>query len=460
MSLPKYQKYKESGAEWLGKVPAHWRVDRFKASVASCRNGIWGDEPTGDSDDIACVRVADFDRNRLVVKNAIPTLRRVTERERAGRLLTRGDLLLEKSGGGELQPVGQVVMYDLEPPAVCSNFVARMSLLPGMVSSYWRYVHAAAYSLGVTLGSINQTSGIQNLDQERYLNNRAPFPPFPEQRAIATFLERETGKIDSLIKEQEKLVDLLAEKRQAVISHAVTRGLNPDARMKDSGVSWLGKIPSHWALARLGWLTSAINDINHEMPQAVASGVPFLSAKDLDEYGNINFENDVKLISNEDFERLSQKIRPEKGDIVYTRYGTIGRAAVVRTDRKFLASYSCCVIRTRREDVVLDFLRDVLASDLILTESKARIRSMGQPDLGLGEIRRFPIPLPPVVEQEQIDKYLKEKVGEIDKLLEQSKRSIQLLSERRGALIAAAVTGQIDVRGATVVAAEEAALAA
>lgn len=122
-----------------------------------------------------------------------------------------------------MQPVGQVVMYHLDAPAVCSNFVAKVVLKPYMAPDYWNYVHSAAYAVGVNIGSISQTSGIQNLDADRYFNERAPFPPFDEQTAIATFLDRETAKIDALIAEQEKLLTLLAEKRQATISHAVTR---------------------------------------------------------------------------------------------------------------------------------------------------------------------------------------------------------------------------------------------
>ena len=133
MSFPKYPKYKDSGVEWLGEVPEHWDVDRLKWSVESCRNGIWGDEPQNNDDDVPCVRVADFDRQRMRVVLAEPTIRNVTAKERLSRVLGRGDLLLEKSGGGESQPVGFVVLYDDTSPAICSNFVARVKLAAGMV---------------------------------------------------------------------------------------------------------------------------------------------------------------------------------------------------------------------------------------------------------------------------------------------------------------------------------------
>ena len=117
--------------------------------------------------------------------------------------------------------------------------------------SYWRYLHCAAYSTRITIRSINQTSGIQNLDQQRYFDETAPFPPYAEQTAIAAFVDRETAKIDRLVAEQERLIALLKEKRQAVVSHAVTKGLDPNAPMKDSGVEWLGAVPAHWNMKRL-----------------------------------------------------------------------------------------------------------------------------------------------------------------------------------------------------------------
>jgi len=213
---------KDSGIAWLGEVPAHWRVDRFKASVAFAKNGIWGAEPCGDESDIPCVRVADFDRRALAVRGEIPTIRNVVESERVGRVLQRGDLLLEKSGGGENQPVGQVVLYDHEEPAVCSNFVARVRLREGMDSRFWRYLHAAAYSVRINTRAVKQTSGIQNLDQDQYFSEHAVFPPHSEQCAISDFLDQTADEFDLIDAEVTRAISLLKERRIALISAAVT----------------------------------------------------------------------------------------------------------------------------------------------------------------------------------------------------------------------------------------------
>jgi type I restriction enzyme S subunit len=213
---------KDSGVQWIGKVPEHWKIDRLKISVSSCKNGIWGDDPQGDNNDIPCVRVADFDRRKLRVVLDEPTIRNVTEKERLTRILHKGDLLLEKSGGGENQPVGTVVLYEEDQPAVCSNFVAKVVVNNNINSSYMRYVHFAIYSLRITTKSINQTSGIQNLDQDKYFNEKAPFPPKSEQDLISGFLDEETSRFDNLTSEAELVIELLKERRSALISAAVT----------------------------------------------------------------------------------------------------------------------------------------------------------------------------------------------------------------------------------------------
>lgn len=212
---------KNSGVEWLGEVPAHWDVFRFKLSTISCQNGLWGNDPNG-KDDIECVRVADFNRPLLRINDDIPTLRAITQKERSGRLLRPGNLLLEKSGGGESQPVGQVVLYDRDAVAICSNFVAKIELAADMDYRFWNYHHHAAYVARINTRSIKQTSGIQNLDQHQYLSEMACFPPATEQRQIADYLDLATARIDALIAKTERSIELLREHRTSLITAAVT----------------------------------------------------------------------------------------------------------------------------------------------------------------------------------------------------------------------------------------------
>lgn len=452
MSFPRYPAYKDSGVEWLGSVPEHWRVDRLKASITSCRNGIWGDEAQDDENDIPCVRVADFDRQKLHVRLQQPTIRNVTEKERTHRLLKRGDLLLEKSGGGENQPVGCVVLYGDDQPAVCSNFVAKVEMAPGMDSSYWRYVHAAAYAVRLTIGSINQTSGIQNLDQDRYFNERAAFPPEQEQSVIGEFLDRETAKIDALVAEQEQLITLLKEKRQAVISHAVTKGLDPSVPMKDSGVEWLGEVPAHWQVCTLRRLIRRIEQ----------GWSPECEAQPADEncWGVLKAGCVNRGVFNpEENKTLPESLAPltefevQAGDILMSRASgspeLVGSTALVSQTRpRLMLSDKIFRIHLESGQDRGFFVRSMNAKHMREQIEQALSGGNGLANnLPQSVLLSFACAAPPEAEQLAIHQFLDETTAQIDRLTSEAVLSIELLRERRSALISAAVTGQIDVRG-------------
>lgn len=224
---------KDSGVEWLGKVPKHWAIFSLKRAVDGCTNGLWGDEPDG-ANDIAVIRVADFDRSTSRVGLDKLTYRSITQKERASRLLEPGDLLIEKSGGGEKTLVGCVVLFEHKFQAITSNFVARMRPLKEFDSGFLCYAFDSLYQGKVNYPAIKQTTGIQNLDSEAYLQERFCFPSRAEQNQISRFLDCETARIDGLIEEAQKGVTLLQERRSALISAAVTgkidvRGWQPPA---------------------------------------------------------------------------------------------------------------------------------------------------------------------------------------------------------------------------------------
>lgn len=213
-----------SGADWFSLRPVHWKTARLKWSVRSAQTGTWGSDPLNDGSDVVCIRVADFDRPHLAV-GAAGTRRSISASERATRLLTDGDLLLEKSGGTGLNPVGFVAYFsDIGEPAVSSNFITRLRTVGH--SRYWLYAHAASYATRLTARSVNQTTGIQNLDQSSYFNELFPFPPENEQNEIAAHLDRQTAKIDALIAKAERFIELSKERRAALITAAVTGQLD------------------------------------------------------------------------------------------------------------------------------------------------------------------------------------------------------------------------------------------
>lgn len=441
MSFKAYDEYKDSGVEWLGRVPAHWPVSRLKNSTVSCQNGVWGDDPQGDINDVICVRVADFDRSSMTVDISNPTYRNIRDSDLESRLVEKGDLLLEKSGGGEKQPVGFVCLYEHEAKAICANFIARIKLAEHMSPSFWRYVHAAGYSIGLNIASIKQTSGIQNLDQHSYLNESAAYPTFKEQTTIAAFLDRETARIDALIEEQQRLIALLKEKRQAVISHAVTKGLDPNVPMKDSGVEWLGDVPAHWEVIAIKWLSIVqrgasprpINDPIYFDDNGEYSWVRIADVSSSN--GSLNYtpQKLSKLGSS-----MSVKINP--GELFVSIAGTVGKPCI----SKIKACIHDGFVYFPQLKIPPRFLYTIFESGLCYKG----LGKMGtQLNLNTDTIGGIKVAIPPSYDEiTQILDSLNQKLKNIDDLASQAGHVTSLLQERRSALISAAVTGKIDVR--------------
>ena len=446
MSFPCYPSYKDSGVEWLGAVPEHWEIDRIKRSTISAKNGVWGDEAKQDVYDIPCVRVADFDRQGLRVELNEPTIRNIVDSERVGRVLARGDLLLEKSGGGEGQPVGCVVLYDDPRPAVCSNFVARVQTAPGMDSSFWRFVHAAAYAVRLNTRSIKQTSGIQNLDASQYFDERGAFPPLPEQTQIAAFLDRESAKIDALVAEQRRLMELLKEKRQAVISHAVTKGLNPNAPMKPSSIEWLGDVPVHWSVVPVAYRYNV--QLGKMLDSTKITGEhlrPYLRVFDV-QWGHINTD-DLPLMDFDEDARA--RFRLVTNDLLVNEGGSYpGRSAI------WLGSIDECYYQKalhRLSPISSEADTTRFMFHLMSWAANQGVFVAGGNEttiehLPAEKLRRYRFAFPPIKEQMGIASFLEKESARFYSLTTEAQSTINLLQERRTALISAAVTGQIDVR--------------
>jgi type I restriction enzyme S subunit len=446
-----YSEYKDSGVELLPRIPSHWSVMQLKRSVDCCVNGIWGGEPEGDENDTIVLRVADFERSRLTVKDEGYTYRKIELKEKTRRALKFGDLLLEKSGGGEKTLVGQVVIFDKEFAAVTSNFVAKMTPSYGFHSRYLNYMFSRFYSDNINYCSIKQNTGIQNLDSESYLSEKFGFPTESEQIYIANFLDHETAKIDTLIEKQQQLIQLLKEKRQAVISHAVTKGLSslnggPNAKLRDSGIEWLGQVPEHWDVVAIKHAVEIpVTDGPHETPEFLDNGVPFISAEAVSS-GKIDFDKIRAHISEEDNARYSKKYSPKKHDIYMVKSGaTTGVTAIVEADARFNIWSPLAVIRCKQDSYpyfVLNFLRS-----LSFQQAVELNWSFGtQQNIGMGVIENLYITRPPIAESELIAGELVKKCAKYDELIDLANKQIELSQERRTALISAAVTGKIDVR--------------
>lgn len=441
--------HRPSPIPWVGTCPRHWKTVRLKATVRFCQNGLWGEEPDGVHD-IVCVRVADFDRVKRRVALDDPTYRSVPASRRTGRLLRADDLLIEKSGGGEKQPVGCVVHFDHPVEAICSNFVARMPVEPGHDARFLSYVHASLYSLGLTERSIKQTTGIQNLDAEAYLDERVEIPPLAEQRSIAVVLDRKTAAIDALIAKKERQIDLLQEKRQALITQAVTRGLDPKIPLRLVRAPWFDQVPSHWTVTAVKRTAAtganAFTDGDWiEAPFVTDTGIRLLQT------GNVGIgrfkEQGFRYISERTFRELRcTEVRPS--DVLICRLdGPVGRACLAPDlGCRMITSVDNAILRPSRQ-FDAGFLVYVLSSQPYLDWVGALCRVGGGHRFRISRsmLGEFEIPAPPLAEQQEIRSYLDRTCQSIDGVVTTIGRHVELLREYRQALISAAVTGKIEI---------------
>ena len=434
----KYAEYKDSGIDWLGEIPSHWDLFSLKRAVDGCTNGFWGSEPDGNND-LCVLRVADFNRHNFTIGLDKLTYRSVSQKEAENRLLKKGDLLLEKSGGGEKTLVGCVVQFNEDFQAITSNFVAKMTPQKHMVSRFLTYAFSHLYAGRVNFPSIKQTTGIQNLDSEAYLMEKFVFPSKDEQTQIANFLDHETAKIDSLITKQEKLIELLKEKRQAVISHAVTKGLNPDVNMKDSGVEWLGQVPEHWKVIKFNHCVQIRNglvDPRHE------------NYKNLILYAPNHIEKGTgKILYKETAEEQgadSNKYLCFKGEVIYSKIRpALAKVAICEEDLALCSAdmYPMDGFNGLSNKFLYYFILSDSFTEAVILDSDR----VAMPKINRESLSEYKLPIPPLEEQKKIIDFIETTGWNLDKLEKQAQSAIQLMQERRTALISSAVTGKINV---------------
>lgn len=434
MSFPRYPEYKDSGVDWLGEVPAHWNVKRLKHNLR-----LLTEKTDRRTNPVALENIEGWSGR------FIPT---ETEFEGEGVAFDKGDILF-----GKLRPyLAKALLTEAAGEAVGDFHVLRPQ--PGIHARFTQYEILNRSFIDIVDGS-TFGSKMPRASWEFVGSMVLPTPPYAEQTAIATFLDRETAKIDALVAEQENLIALLQEKRQAVISHAVTKGLDPNVPMKDSGVEWLGDVPGHWEVKR-------VKHVKANEPNSFVDG-PFgsnLKSEHYVEDGDIYViessfatqgvldTSNLKTISREHFKSIDRS-EARAGDIIIAKIGAqFGKCSILPTlDKPAVVSGNSLKLSVNPDVVDVGLmcwqlvnLKQVGAIDLI-------VNLTAQPALSLGSMNELPILVPPATEQTQIVRTLALKLEQYDTLTAQARTSITLLQERRTALISAAVTGQIDVRG-------------
>ena len=416
----KYAEYKDSGVEWLGMIPSSWQVKKLKYLCQVT---------TGNKDTVNAVedgKYPFFVRSQTVER--INTIGADCE-----AVLTAGD------GVG----VGKVYHYYKGK----FDFHQRVYMLYdfGAVTGRFVYYYLSSNFYKVALEG-NAKSTVDSLRLPQFLNFEFSLPTIEEQNHIVNFLDHETAQIDILIAKQEKLIELLKEKRQAVISHAVTKGLNPDVNMKDSGVEWLGQVPEHWLTPRLKQLIKYGSSISYGIVQPgdpLDEGVPFIQTTNISK-GSFALEDFQK--TSVSIESNYPRSRLEGGEVILGIRASIGAAFVVPMSFKGV-NLSRGIARIVPNNLLrADFLVWYFKSNAVDQYWGLSKQGSTFSEVSIETVKELNVVIPPLVEQADIAKYLTNESNKFEKLINSAETQKILLQERRTALISSAVTGKIDVR--------------
>lgn len=410
--------------------PANWEICRFKDLISSSRGGVWGEEANNDDNDIICYRMSDFDYPNYCLKFDNLTLRNVLPSQQENRLLHYGDLLLEKSGGGDKMPVGRVVFVNSNQPAVCSNFIQALTINDKASSRFILYLFNSIYSNRVNTLFFNQTTGIQNLQTAYYLSQEIALPPVAEQEAIAEYLDKECEKIGRNIELLERKADAYKRLRRSIINRAVTRGLNLDVPLKPSASSLTDKIPEHWNERRIKdfFIETSIKGFPKE-PMLCATqsrGVIPQSMYENRVVAALTGLENMKLVEKGNF---VISLRSFQGGIEYAHYRGIISAA-----------YTILGLDGNNSK---EYFRYFFKSPTLIKLMKKCVTGIreGQ-NINYTVLKYEKVPLPPYIEQQQIAAYLDEKCGKIDAIIEKIGTQIERLKELKRSLINEVVTGK------------------
>ena len=439
-----YAEYKDSGVEWLGKIPHGWKVLRGKYVFQEFRER----STTGEE---VLLSVSEY----YGVK---PRSEKISE----GDHLSRAESLVDYKKCYKNDLVMNIMLawkrglgvskYDGIVSPAYSVFRFNEDIHPYFMHHLFR---TDLYTSHFKTRSTGVIDSRLRLYPESFLDTEILIPSYKEQVQIANFLDHETAQIDTLIEKQKTLIKLLKEKRQAVISHAVTKGLNPDAPMKNSGVEWLGEVPEHWEVSKLKYYSSIQGGYAFSSDSFTEEGVQILKIGNV--YQNrLALERQPTFVPEVMLEALPDFIVKD-GDILMSLTGTLGKrdygfAVAIKDDGKYLLNQRVAKLNPADEKIDRDFLLNVLWSESYLNQLYSLPSGTKQANLSNSDVLDIVITLPPSkTEQKEIAVELQNQKDIFDKAIQKAMTSIELMQERRTALISAAVTGKIDVRGWQVV---------
>ena len=425
-----YPQYKESGVEWIGEMPSHWRKSRLKhESLVPVQYGLNINSDRYVEQGIRFIRTTDITDDGALIDKGVYLEAESVEKN---YLLQRYDFLISRSG-----TLGRTYLHQSDEKHTYGGYLVRFNFGCPVKSRFILYfTRSQCFEHWITLNTVQATIG--NVNGQKYSNLEIPVPSFFEQTQIVNFLDQKTGQIDELIRIKERQIELLQEQRTVLINQVVTKGLDPNVKLKPSGIEWIGEIPAHWKVINTKYLFRLVTEPapknNDYELLSIYTDTGVKPRKELEERGNRATTTDgYWLVKKGDF--IVNKLLAWMGAIGLSNYEGVTSPAydILRK------------IRPLNER----FYEYLFRSGLYFTEFKKWSRGIMEVRLRLyfDQFGQIPLVFPPVDDQDKIVNFLDRKTEQIDELLSTEQRKIELLREYRQSLISEAVTGKIDVRG-------------
>ena len=439
-----YPEYKDSGVEWLGKIPTHWICTQIKYGYDITLGKMLQKNKSSSKDELKPYLKAQNIQPKGIDLSVVDNMW-FSPDEKNKLLLKNNDVLISEGGdvGRSALWQGQLVECYIQ------NAINRARAIKGnspYFLNYWMvYLKSADF-----INTLCNKATIPHYTAEKVETSPLLLPNCDEQLHISLFLDHETAKIDNLIEKQQQLIELLKEKRQAVISHAVTKGLNPDVQMKDSGVEWLGEVPAHWKVSKLKYFASIQGGFAFSSDSFTHEGIQILRIGNLYQ-NNLELERQPIFLDVNELDRF-RDFAIYKDDILMSLTGTLGKrdygfAIKVDRDDVFLLNQRVAKITPDETRLCRDFLLYILWSDSYLNQLYSLPSGTKQANLSNSNVTDILVACPAEIsEQKSIIEIVTKQMEVFDSLMDNSLILMESLQERRTALISAAVTGKIDVR--------------
>ena len=426
---------KDSGIEWVGDIPKEWSVYPALYAFSEIRT---------KNTDGAITKALKFYNGTIIPKSNFDA----DTDEYVADTITNYTVVKPDT----IMINGLNLNYDLkslrvglvkETGVITSAYLAlwpdRCRIIPEYATYLFKGYETkmAFHNMGA---GIRKTLGFREFKRQPIL-----LPDLSEQQQIVSFLDAECSRIDAVIEQTRASIEEYKKLKQSVITQAVTKGIRPNRKMKDSGIEWIGEIPEEWDIIISRFVIDNIGDVDHYMPESVSEGIPYVMTGDLAEtLSKVNFTN-CKHISYEDYKILSKKISPNIGDVIFARYATIGTVCYIDCHKEYIVSYSCVIVQPQKSKLNGKYLYHYFKSQAFQEDVKQYITSNTQANIGIEAIYRSKIVVPSISEQLEIADYLSDKCAEIDRLISVKQQLLAELESYKKSLIYEYVTGKKEV---------------